>query len=393
MLCQQLARMGHEVTVIATVPHYPTGRVDNKNGKKGWIQHSFEDGVNVVRIRKPSGNRNNFVHRLFQYFVYQLGATIAGLRCEYDAVLITNPALEVFIAFVFLVFLVVQALSFLVADVYPQVGIQLGIFRNRFVIGVVDAIERFCLHHSRLVWIFSDSFRMELKRMGVPDDKMVLVHSWVDTEFIRILPRTNSFSEAFQLNEKFVVLYAGNIGLSQDWESVLTAAHELSERDDILFVLVGDGSGKAALQTRVGEQNLRNLRFIEFQPHERIPEVLATADVSIATLQSGMAAGSIPSKIFSYLASGRPVIGILDEDSDACRLIHHSGGGVCVAPANSKLFAKYILDLKESQNRRDAMGRAGRSYVENNHSVTYVAKRVEEMLLQVRNLPRDVVDV
>lgn len=381
MLCQHLVSIGHQVTVIAAVPHYPSGRVDSAY-RKGWIQRSREHGVEVIRVRVPSGNRNNLFLRLLQFLIYQIGAMWAGLRQRYDVTLITNPALEVGIPFFFLAFLRRIPSVYWVADVYPDVGVQLGIFRHRFIIALVGAIEWFCLRHARYVWIFSESFRPALRQMGVADGKMVLIYSWVDTDFIQVLPRQNHFSSEFQLNDYFVVLYAGNIGLSQDWKSLLQAAQELSDQADIMFVLVGDGTGKDELMAQVQQMKLDSVRFIPFQPHERIPQVLATADIAFAGLQPGMTAGSIPSKIFSYLASKRPVLAVLDETSDACRLVRESGGGLCVSPDNPGELARNIQVLKQSPALRQQLGQAGRAYILENHSAQQVARQVEALLQQ-----------
>jgi colanic acid biosynthesis glycosyl transferase WcaI len=385
-LCEQLAKMGHQVAVIAAVPHYPTGKVSHAY-QKGWIQRTHENGVKVIRIRVPSGNRNNLALRLFQFFIYQLGAAWAGLRHPYDVALITNPALEVGIPFALLSLIRRKPSVFWVADVYPQVGIQLGIFRHRIVIQLVSAIERFCLHRARLVWMFAESFRSALHQMGVPNSKIVLIHSWVDTDFIQVLPRQNSFSTEFHLDDCFVVLYAGNIGLSQDWDNVLLSAQELKQQADILFVFVGDGTGKAQLMARANQMKLNNVRFIPFQPHDRIPEVLATADIAFASLQSGMATGSIPSKIFSYLASGRPVLAMLDNTSDACQMMHQSGGGLCVSPASPRELAENIQVLKQSPALRKQLGRSGREYILERHSTSQVARQVETLLMQAIRPP------
>jgi colanic acid biosynthesis glycosyl transferase WcaI len=115
---------------------------------------------------------------------------------------------------------------FSVHDVYPDVGVTLGVFRNKYIIEAIASLERYCLNHSRIVRILSESFRPGLRNLGTPDSKMALVYDWVDTDLIQPLSRDNHFAQVNDLKDRFVVLYAGNIGLSQGLENVLTAAEQ-----------------------------------------------------------------------------------------------------------------------------------------------------------------------
>ncbi len=123
--------------------------------------------------------------------------------------------------------------------------------------------------------------------MGVHDEKIALVYPWVDLKLIHPLPQNNSFTQEYGLNNQFIVLYAGNIGLSQGFEHILDAAEILINHPDVHFLLVGEGTAKGTLQKQVEQRNLKNIHFIAFQPRERLPEVLASADVSIGCAPSG----------------------------------------------------------------------------------------------------------
>ena len=307
MLSIELVRRGHPVTVIAAAPHYPSGRVPEAY-RGARIRRSFERGVEVVRVPVPSMNRSNLAQRILQYACYQFGATWAGLYQPYDVVLAANPALWVWLPFATLAVARRKPAIFTVHDVYPDVGVTLGVFRHKPVIATVAWMERFCLDHALAVRILSESFRPGLRALGVPDSKMALIYDWVDTDLVRPLPRDNGFAREQNLADKFVVLYAGNIGFSQGLEHVLTAAQLLGEHRDLQFVIVGDGAGREHLGHRAQEMGLTNVRFLPFQPRPRLPEVLATADVSLVTLQHGIGSGSLPSKTFSIFASGRPLL-------------------------------------------------------------------------------------
>lgn len=379
MLCEELVRKGHQVTIIAAVPHYPSGQVP-EHFRRHWLQTSEENGVRVIRVRVPSLDRNRLLYRAIQFGVFQLGAALASLRQAYDVALVTNPAIEVFLPFFTSVVLRRKPSVFFVADVYPDVGIQLNIFRSRPVIKLVEALERFCLRHATYTWIFSQSFRIPIARLGVPPERQRLIYSWINPQAIAPLPRNTAFSREFGLDDRFVVLYAGNLGLSQGLDRVLDVAQRLMGHPQFCFVFVGDGSGKEALVRQAEARQLTNVRFIPFQPFSRVAEVLATADVALLSLQSSIASSSIPSKTFSYLASGRPIIGILDPQSDAADLIRRSGGGMVIAPDQIDALEDVLLEWYRSPELYSEMGAKGRDYVLQYHTSPYAAEQVEALL-------------
>ncbi len=379
MLCEELVRLGHSVTVITAVPHYPDGQVPAAF-RRGWLQRSTEAGVAVVRVRIPSVDRSRLALRLLQFLVYQAGATLAGLRQQYDVLLITNPALITIVPFAVLGVLRRKPAIFSVYDVYPQVGVELGIFRHRLVEQAVAVLERYCLLRAQYVHVLATSFIPPLRQMGVPDDRFARISVWIDTDFVRPLPRVNSFSTENGLDDSFVVLYAGNIGLSQGLENVLHAAQTLADRPQIRFVLVGDGAGRESLVAMAKAMHLDNVQFIPFQPRERVPEVLATADVSLVSLQPQVSGRSLPSKTFSYFASGRPIIAMVDEGSDVWNLITQAGAGLCIPPADPNKLVEAVLALEADADLRQRMAQAGHAYAEQHHSHRQAAQQFISLL-------------
>jgi colanic acid biosynthesis glycosyl transferase WcaI len=380
MLCEGLVKRGHKVTVIASVPHYPSGQVPVAfRGRR--IRHSVENGVEVIRVPLPSLDRARLAKRLLQFLFYHLGGSWAALgQREFDVVLVAGPGLEVWLPFATLVAFRRKPAVYSVYDVYPDVGVTLGIFRHRPVIAAVASLERFCLNHAITVQILSDSFRPGLRALGVRDSKMALVYPWVDTELIRPMPHDNSFTQEHNLGQKFVVLYAGNLGLSQGLEHVLTAAGQLAHDNDLHFLFIGDGAGRENLMAEVERRGLGNVRFLPFQPRDRLPEVLATADVSLAILRRGIGTSSLPSKIFSAMASARPLIISLDEGSETWNLVTKAEAGLCVPPESPSELAKAIIKLKQDKNLRERLGQNGRIWAEQHHSALFAAEQFEKLL-------------
>jgi colanic acid biosynthesis glycosyl transferase WcaI len=379
MLSEGLIKRGHQVTVLTAVPHYPSGRVQDVYRTK-FIQRSMENGVQVIRVRVPSIKRSNLAMRLLQFFCFQVGATWAGLNLQYDAVIVANPALSTWLPFFTLVVLKRKPAIFSVHDVYPDVGVTLGVFRNKFIISLVGALERYCLKHAFLVRILSESFGPGVLRQGVPAEKIALIYDWVDTDLIRPMSRCNSFTAKNNLQDQFVVLYAGNLGFSQGLEIVLAAAAELASYPNVRFLFVGDGSGREALVKRAQQQSLANVQFLPFQSRECLPEVLASANVSLVVLRKGIGTGSLPSKTFSILASGRPVIASVDVGSETWNLIQKANAGLCIEPEDSAKLTAAILKLRNDMKLCDELGKMGRAWAEQEHSPQSAVLKFEELL-------------
>ena len=381
LLATELLLLGHKVTVISMVPHYPSGRVlPGYNGIR--IKYSSEEGVEVVRIPIPSMARENFIKRMLQFGMYQIGATLAALTRDFDAVIISNPFFCSLLPFFWQAVIRRKPTIYSVYDVYPEVGIKLGIFRNELIIKIITSLERFCLLHATLVQVLSSTFKPTLISMGVADSKIVEIIPWVDTELICPMPHDNAFAEEYGLTDRFVVLYAGNIGLSQGLEHILTTAERLVNHPDIRFVFVGDGSGMQVLQSQVEQQQLVNVQFIPFQPRENLPQVLASADIQIVSLRQGIGSASLPSKVFSSMASGRPILASVDEESETWTLIQKAEAGVWVPPEDPSKLTEAILFLKQDRALRERLGQNGRMWVEKNHTPLHAAEQFEKYLLE-----------
>lgn len=386
MLCEDLARLGHDVSVIAAVPHYPTGRVAPEFRGSLW-RRSLSNGVDVTRVWVPSVNRSRLVLRLATFVIFQFLSTLAGLTRDYDVVLAGNPALEVFLPFWVLAVLRRRPALFSVHDLYPDVGVRLGIFRQRIVVAVIRWMEDFCLKRAACVRVLSPGFRDAILARGVEPSRILLVWDWMDTAFIRSMPRANSLSAQWGLNGSFVVLYAGNMSFSQGLESVLAAALLLRSHPDIQFVFVGDGAAKESLDKQAARDGLANVRFFPFQPRELLPMVLATADVSLICLKRAVSADSVPSKFYSILGSERPVIAAVDHGSDTWYKVQDSASGICVDPEDPTALAAAILDLYANDSRRSEMGRNGRNYVMTHHDRAGAARKFHEAILALATKP------
>jgi colanic acid biosynthesis glycosyl transferase WcaI len=243
---------------------------------------------------------------------------------------------------------------------YPDVAVEAGKLRNPALVGAARVAEKLVYRLSDRIIVLSDGFRRTLEARGVPTDKIDVVPVWLDPDEIRPSSRDNDWRREHGIAlEKTVVLYAGTIGLVSGAEVVVDAAARLGDRDDILFLFVGEGRVKDELESEVSRRRLANVRFLPFQPRERLQEVQATADIALVTLLPGRGRTSVPSKVVGYMAAGRPIVASVDADSDTASAVLVGGSGVVVPPGRGDLLAEAVRRLADSTTR-PKMGEAAR---------------------------------
>jgi colanic acid biosynthesis glycosyl transferase WcaI len=184
------------------------------------------------------------------------------------------------------------------------------------------------------------------------------------------------------IGSETVVLYAGNVGFSQSLEMVVDAARSLPS---LTFLINGDGAARTSLVDRA--EGLTNVCFSGYQPHDRLPEVLATGDIHLVPLKSGLGRVSVPSKTYSILAAGRPVLAAIDAGTEVPRILAESGGGVSVPPDDPEAFERALRLLAGDDARCHEMAAAGRRWVEHAASPRAVAEAYVALIVEL-NTPR-----
>jgi colanic acid biosynthesis glycosyl transferase WcaI len=274
-------------------------------------------------------------------------------------------------------------LVFNIQDVFPDVAIELGAIANERVIEAARWLERLSYRAADAVTVLSDDLRDNVAAKLPPDEraKVRVIPNFVDTDAIAPLDRMTPYRRQLGIGDETVVMYAGNVGLSQSLELVLAAAEKLSHREDVVFVVNGGGSARADLERRA--TGMTNVRFADFQPKERLAEVLATGDVHVVPLKRGLARSSVPSKTYSILAAARPLVARVDLGTVVAGVVERAGSGVAVAPEDPAAFVDAIAALVDDPNRRATMGAAGRAFVERWASPASVAGAYEALFREL----------
>jgi colanic acid biosynthesis glycosyl transferase WcaI len=210
-----------------------------------------------------------------------------------------------------------------------------------------------------------------------------VIPNFVDTGFLTVGNPENDYRRQHDLVGRTVIMYAGNVGLSQSLDLVVGAARALEHsHPEVCFVINGEGSGRAGLQRSAA--GLSNIRFVDYQPKERLGEVLAAGDLHLVPLRRGLAHASVPSKLYSILAAGRPVLASVDPGTEVARTIDAAGAGVSVNPDDQEAFRVALCELLDRRADWAAMGAAGRSFVQGWASPAAVAAAYGALFHELR---------
>jgi colanic acid biosynthesis glycosyl transferase WcaI len=271
-------------------------------------------------------------------------------------------------------------LIFNVQDVFPDAAVETGAITNRGVIAAARWLERVSYKRAAAVTVLSNDLRDNVAgKVGAANRTEIrVIPNFVDTDLIRPQDRMTELRTELGIGDEIVVLYAGNVGFSQSLEMVVDAARTMPSST---FVINGDGAARASLQERA--QGLANVRFSGYQPAERLPEVLATGDIHLVPLKAGLGRVSVPSKTYSILAAGRPVLAAIDAGTEVPRILAESGGGVCVPPDDPAAFQSALQRLAGDPTGRERMAGAGRQWVEHAASPAAVAGAYVELILEL----------
>lgn len=385
-LAQELRRLGHEITVLTTTPHYrvePEARARQPLTRQwgGLLYQSDCDGIPVWHAAIPvKGSRVGA--RLLDYARFHAISTLAGLGTvgAYDVILAPSPPLTIGLSAWLLGIARRVPVIYNVQEIYPDVLVSLGLLRNRRAIQALEALERFVYARARVVTVISEWFRRRLLAKGVPAAKLHLIPNFVDTEFMQPGPHHNPFSVTQGLDDKFVVLYAGNIGLTQGFETILDAARQLTHLTALRFVLVGDGTRREWLEEQLATQPLPNVQVLPYQPRSLVPQLYATSNLCLVPLKRGTAQDTFPSKIYTIMAAGRPVVASADGDSELAWVVQEARCGWHVPPDDSHTLASAIEQAYQQRDTLSQMGAEGRAYVVAHHSRHAIARQYDALL-------------
>lgn len=311
-LAQQMRAHGYQCSIVASDISYLSGQ--SVVQKTGLVSEQDCNGVRVLRAYTYPALHRSFVWRVVSFVSFMCTSVWAGLRAgPVDVVMGTSPPIFQAVSAWLVALLRRKPFLLEIRDLWPEFAIDMGVLKNPLLIALSRWLEGFLYARATHLLVNSPAYRAYLINKGTPASKVSLIPNGVDPDMFTPEADGNAIRQRWQLGDRFVVTYAGALGIANDIPVMLQAAEQLRDDDHIRFLIVGDGKERAALEAQAQQMGLSNVLFTGPQPKSEMPAVLAASDACIAILQNiQLFRTTYPNKVFDYMAAGRPTLLAID---------------------------------------------------------------------------------
>lgn len=381
-LAADLLAGGHRVTVLTGFPNHPDGVVPPAYQGK-IFQRETLNGVEVIRAYIHASRQRTFGRRVASFGSFVASALVVGALAapRSDVVYAVLPPLPLGVTAWALARLKSARLVVNLQDIHPEIAVATGVLRNRGAIRAFERMERWVYRRADCMVVISEGFRDNLLSKGVPDSKIRVVPNWADPDFVRPGVHDQELREQWG-RDRFAVVYSGGLTHNSNLEPLIEAAAVL-RNEPFRFVIIGEGVRKPDLEEAARARRVDNVTFMPFQPLERYPRVLSTADMNVVTLSAAAAVASASSKIYKMMASGRPVLAIAPPSSEIGRLVAAAQCGFVVGPALVEELVGVLRYASTHREEVEQMGRRGRQYLEQHLARRISTEKIAGILSEV----------
>lgn len=374
-LTEDMAGQGQDVTVI-------TSRHSYLGGEESWPSHDSHKGVGIRRVWGTHFGRRSGIGRLIDYLSFFVSAFWAVLRARQTdwLIVLADPPMLSVLAAVAKKLLKVRSACWL-QDVFPQIAIQSGLLKPGLLSNWISRVARWSLESLDRVVVVGRCMEQKLRQEGFSGGNLVTIPNWADGTQLTPIDRSDSpFVIDYGLEERFVLMYSGNLGIVHEVDTVENVLRSTNVLEHFMVCVVGDGAHREHLQAMTQEKQWSHVRFFPYQPEERLRFSLAAAHVHLVTLKPDMSGLSVPSKIYGIFAAGRPAIFIGPEDSEAAAIIHEAQCGFVIRPGDHQAVVKALIAYRDSRALLDEHGRRARAYFDSHCSRALGTRRFVGLL-------------
>lgn len=378
-----LKERGHEVTVLTGMPNYPQGRFFKGYGAFRRYQKSYR-GIQVRRVPMFERRAGGRVRLSLNYLSFAVSASLLGplwCREKYDLILVYEPSpVTVGLPAIVLKRLKGLPIMFWVQDLWPESLSAAEAINSERILNLVARVVRFIYKRCDRILVQSRAFTSRVTSLGARPEDVRYFPNWAE-ELYKPLELESDAPERNEIPRGFQIIYAGNVGAAQSFETILSAADKLKDYPDIRWVIFGEGRMQEWVRRQIRNMGLENTVYLlGSRPMERMPRYLALADALLVSLRKApIFSLTIPSKIQSYLASGKPILASLD--GEGARIVREAGAGTVSSAQDADALAEAALELyRSSSEERDQMGRQGRSYFEEHFEREKLLDRLEDWM-------------
>jgi colanic acid biosynthesis glycosyl transferase WcaI len=382
-LCEGLIEKGHEVTVYTGMPNYPEGELFKGYSSKGPYREK-KGSIEIIRSPLITRGKKKSIKLALNFLSFSVFATLLApfvVMGKFDKIFIYAPTpITVAIPGLFLKYIKKAPVFLWVADLWPESLEATGVVRNKKILTIVAGMVRLLYKFSNKILVTSKGFTPRVKLLGGKDNQIVYFPQWAEDLFV------SSFDQDF-IDERvpkhgFKVMFAGNVGTSQDFETIVNAAALLKEHKDIFFIILGSGLKKNWAENEIIKMGLQvNFIFLGNKSIEQMPSYYSMADIMLLTLtNTDLFSITVPAKLQSYLASGKPVLASVN--GEAANIVTECGAGISVPASSPDQMSKAILDFKNmSKEEISQLGKNARNCYEMNFKRSVLLERIELIML------------
>lgn len=387
-LAEGLAK-SFDVTVVCEIPSYAQEIEERYKTQKYYFEEY--KGMKVVRVSVPEVDKKSKISRVKYILRYFLNCILVTRKLgKFDLVFtVSQPPILGGILGTIGKWFTGGKLMYQQMDFNPEQTIAVNYAGNKLVLKAMMWFDKRSCRKSDVVVVLGRDMQETLERRfkGEKCPKNVVINNWIDEQLIHPLPasdeRVMAFRKEYGLDDKFVIMTSGNIGLYYDFENILKIMEKFKTDDSVRFAFVGDGGVKADLMEYAETHGQKNVVFIPFQKKEDLVYSLNAADVHIVTNAKGVKGVSVPSKIYGILAVNKPIWGILEEGSEAWRIIEESKCGVLVHAADYDAMEQSLRDIIKQKDEFVNKHSTGREFLLNgmtkDHCIEAYRKTLDEL--------------
>jgi len=382
-LARGLIDKGHQVTVLTGQPNYPGGQFYPGYGFfKNFKQ--YHEGIKIIRVPLLPRGQGRSIRLFLNYISFALSGSILGpllCRGHFDVIFVHEPS-PITVGFPAIVLKIFKKapIIFWVLDLWPESLSATGAVKSPIILDGVRRVVKFIYDRCDKILVQSRGFVSRIKELSIPSEKILYFPSWAE-DLYQPLSRSHNY-EIPELPRGFLVMFAGNIGVAQDFPTLLGAAEKLKSHKNIHWIIIGDGRKFDWVKEEVLNRGLsQNVHLLGRYPLEKMPSFFSKADVLLVTLKRDpIMSLTIPGKIQSYLASGRPIIAAMD--GEGAQIIREAGAGMACPAENIDGLAQAVFQMSQkSLDGLKIMGEKGHQYYKENFDRLSLFDKLESWML------------
>ena len=384
-LCEKLVDMGMDVEVMCG----PLTVLDRKTYVPKYTEHH---GIRINRVLGTRFPQIKLSGRIINEISYSFSVFFKLIRdtSKRPVLVLTHPPFPAPTCAFLQKIGRGKLYIYLILDVYPDTAVKLGLIKERgFIDRLWESVNIFTYKHASSILVTGRCMEEVIrKKVGASlPDKIHTIHMWSDDNLIQPVPRAdNPFIRKWSLEEKFVVLYSGNMGMYHDLETVMETARILKGYKDIVFLFIGEGLKKPLMKEFARRHELTNCEFLPYVEREDLKFSLSCAHVGLVSLDRGHEGLSVPGKTYSIMAAGVPVIAVMSPTAEIARIIHEEECGIVVEPSHPEELEKAILTLYNNHQKLGIMGKNARRAIDTKYNLESAAKVFYKMISDINSL-------